>query len=45
MNDVLRQMAAHRSVRRFKSTPVPDEHIEHAVEAAQMAASAGAFQA
>lgn len=45
MNDVLRQMAAHRSVRRFKSTPVPDEHIEHAVEAAQMAATSSWIQA
>ena len=45
MNEVLRQMAAHRSVRRFKSTPVPEEHIERAVEAAQMAATSSWIQA
>lgn len=45
MNDVLALMAAHRSVRRFRSTPVPDEHIAAAVEAARMASTSSWVQA
>ena len=45
MNDVLALMAAHRSVRRFLSTPVPDEHIAAAVEAARMASTSSWVQA
>lgn len=45
MNDVLRLMSAHRSVRRFRSVPVPDEHIAQAVCAAQRAATSSWIQA
>jgi FMN reductase (NADPH) len=49
MNDaaaeVLRVMAAHRSIRRFHSAPVPDEHVRIAVAAAQQAATSSWIQA
>ncbi len=45
MNDVLASMSAHRSVRRFTATPVPDDHIRRAVEAARMAATSSWIQA
>ena len=45
MNDVVDLLAAHRSVRRFKSDPVPDEHLEAAVRAGQQAATSSNIQA
>jgi len=45
MNDLLATMSAHRSVRAFLDTPVPDEHIRAAVEAARMAATSSWIQA
>ncbi|MCP3914958.1 MAG: NADPH-dependent oxidoreductase [bacterium] len=44
-NPVLARMSAHRSVRSFAPTPVPDEHIEAAVAAAQMASTSSWVQA
>ena len=41
---VLELMARHRSVRAFDATPVPDEHIERAVRAAQCAATSSWIQ-
>lgn len=41
---VLDLMARHRSVRAFESTPVPDEHVERAVRAAQCAATSSWIQ-
>lgn len=38
-------MGAHRSIRKFKPTPVPDEHIRVAVAAAQRAATSSWIQA
>jgi FMN reductase (NADPH) len=45
MNGLLTTMSAHRSVRAFLETPVPDEHIRSAVEAARMAATSSWIQA
>ena len=45
MNAVLRQLAAHRSIRRFRPDRVPDEHVREAVGAAQMAATSHWVQA
>ena len=45
MNDVLSLMAAHRTVRRFLPTPVPDEHVAAAVGAARMASTSSWIQA
>jgi len=43
--EVLRVMGAHRSIRKFASTPVPDEHVRIAVAAAQRAATSSWIQA
>jgi len=43
--EVLRVMSAHRSIRKFHPTPVPDEHVRSAVEAAQCAATSSWIQA
>jgi FMN reductase (NADPH) len=43
--EVLRVMGAHRSIRKFRSTPVPDEHVHVAVAAAQRAATSSWIQA
>ena len=45
MSDVLELLLAHRSIRRFRPTPVSDETIRRAVEAAQMAATSSNVQA
>ena len=45
MNDVLSIMAAHRSVRRFLPTPVPEEQVAAAVSAARMASTSSWIQA
>lgn len=45
MNDLLTLMVAHRSVRSFFPTPVPDEQIRLAVQAAQQAATSSWIQA
>ncbi|MCC5823628.1 MAG: NADPH-dependent oxidoreductase [Phycisphaerales bacterium] len=45
MNETIRQMMAHRSIRRFTDDPVPDEHILEAVRAGQMASTSSAVQA
>ena len=45
MNEVLRLMSAHRSVRRYEQDPVPDDAIRDAVRAAQMAATSSWIQA
>lgn len=45
MNDVLARMAAHRTVRRFHPTPVPDEHVRAAVASARMASTSSWIQA
>ena len=45
MNDTLRTLRAHRSIRVFKDTPIPDEHIHEAMLAGQAAATSSAVQA
>lgn len=45
MNDVLRLMSGHRSVRRYEARPVPDDAIRDAVRAAEMAATSSWIQA
>ncbi|MCB9897665.1 MAG: NADPH-dependent oxidoreductase [Planctomycetes bacterium] len=45
MNDVLRTMAAHRTVRAYLPDPVPDEHLRAAVEAARCAPTSSWIQA
>lgn len=45
MNETLRMLLSHRSIRRFTSEPIPDEHIEAAVRAGQMASTSSAVQA
>lgn len=41
---VLALMARHRSIRAFEPAPVPDEHVEQAVRAAQCAATSSWIQ-
>ena len=41
---VLDLMARHRSIRAFERTPVPDDHIERAVRAAQCASTSSWIQ-
>lgn len=43
--EVLRLMSAHRSIRKFEPTSVPDEHVRAAVTAAQRAATSSWIQA
>jgi len=45
MNDVLSLMSAHRSVRRFLPTAIPDEQVAEAVSAARMASTSSWIQA
>lgn len=45
MNPVLDQIQAHRSIRKYASTPVPDEEIAACVRAAQQAATSSHVQA
>jgi FMN reductase (NADPH) len=45
MNDTIRTMRAHRSIRAFKDTPIPDEHISEAMLAGQAASTSSAVQA
>jgi len=45
MNETIETMLAHRSIRRFETTPIPDAHIESCVRAGQAAATSSAVQA
>ncbi|HMN96623.1 MAG TPA: NADPH-dependent oxidoreductase [Phycisphaerales bacterium] len=45
MNAVVEQLLRHRSIRRFRPDPVPDEHIREAVLAGQAASTSSAVQA
>ena len=45
MNPTINLMASHRSVRRFHPTPVPDEDVGAAVNAARMASTSSWIQA
>ena len=45
MNETIRQMMAHRSIRRYTDDPVPDGHVTEAVRAGQMASTSSAVQA
>lgn len=45
MNDTIRTMRAHRSIRVFKDTPIPDEHVHEAMLAGQAASTSSAVQA
>lgn len=45
LNEVLQLMSAHRTVRRYLKTPVPDAHVAEAVRAAQMASTSSWIQA
>jgi len=44
MNDTIETMRAHRSIRVYKDTPIPDEHIHQAMLAGQAAATSSAVQ-
>lgn len=44
-DEVLRHMAAHRTIRQFRTTPVPDADVRRAVEAASMASTSSWIQA
>jgi nitroreductase len=45
MNDTLRLLAAHRSIRKFTAEPMPDAQVEAIVRAGQAAASSSNIQA
>ena len=45
MNDTLRLIHAHRSIRRFREDAVPDADVHEAVRAGQMASTSSAVQA
>jgi len=45
MNDVIALLNAHRSVRKYKASDVPDEHVCAAVAAGQAASTSSAIQA
>ncbi len=45
MNETIRQMRAHRSIRRFRDEPVPDGAVTEAVRAGQAASTSSAVQA
>lgn len=45
MNEVIDLLKSHRSIRRFKDTLVPDEHVREAIAAGQMASTSSAVQA
>ena len=44
MNPTIETMRAHRSIRVFKDTPIPEEHIQEAMLAGQAAATSSAVQ-
>lgn len=43
--DPIALMKSHRSIRRFETTPVPQEHIAEAIRCGQMASTSSAVQA
>jgi len=45
MNDTIRLLKSHRSIRKFKDVPVTDEQLSHILDAAQMASSSSHMQA
>jgi len=45
MNETIETMHAHRSIRAYETTPIPDEHIHACVRAGQAAATSSAVQA
>ncbi len=45
MNDMIHTLLAHRSIRKFTDDPIPDDHIEVATRAGQMASTSSAVQA
>lgn len=45
MNTTIQLLLSHRSIRRFRDDPVPDEIVAHAVRAGQMASTSSAVQA
>lgn len=45
MNETIRQMRAHRSIRRYRDEPVPDGAVVEAVRAGQAASTSSAVQA
>jgi len=45
MNEVIRSLHRHRSIRRYKPDPVPDADIRTAVQAGQAASTSSAIQA
>lgn len=45
MNDTMRLIHAHRSIRRFREDALPDAHVHEAVRAGQMASTSSAVQA
>lgn len=44
MNETIKTMRAHRSIRAFKDTPIPQEHIDEAILAGQAASTSSAVQ-
>lgn len=45
MNDTIRTMMGHRSVRKFRNDPVPERHLDLILSAAQMASTSSNMQA
>ena len=45
MNGIIETLLSHRSIRRFRDEPVPDEHLLEAVRAGQAASTSSAVQA
>ena len=42
--DIIQQMQSHRSIRKYKSDPIPDEHLNKILESALRASSSGNIQ-
>ncbi|MWC28070.1 oxygen-insensitive NADPH nitroreductase [Paenibacillus sp. MMS18-CY102] len=45
MTETIQLLRAHRSIRKFKDTPIPDEHLEEIALAAQAASTSSNIQA
>lgn len=45
INETMKTLLSHRSIRRFTDEPIPDEHITLAAQAGQMASTSSAVQA
>ncbi|MDP5277015.1 oxygen-insensitive NADPH nitroreductase [Chengkuizengella axinellae] len=45
MNDTIKLLQAHRSIRKYKSDPIPQEYVDEILASAQMASSSSHVQA